>query len=184
MPAQVRDAALLDAVERLEQAPFSGTVWRSVRLGRDPTACWSAGGRWDDKSFDVLTTSETRAGALAERKYHLFRGQPFPPSKVRYELFELHVRLSAVISFADMEALQSVGMNTSGYGLASYDDKDLEYPRSQEVAEACFFLGADGVLVPSARHASRNLVVFCDQTTEIEIELMESHGVIDWAEVR
>ena len=28
-----------------------------------------------------------------------------------------------------------------------------QYPRSQEIAEACAFLGADGILVPSARHS-------------------------------
>lgn len=180
MPAPIRDRALLDAIERLKQAPFSGTVWRSVREGRNPVDCWRAGGRWDDRSFDVLYTSEARQGALLERRFHLFRGQPFPPSKVRYELFELRVRLSAVISFDDLEALRSVGMDTVGYGMVSYDAKQTEYPASQQIAEACFFLGADGILVPSARHECRNLIVFCDQDTEMKIELARSHGLIDW----
>ena len=36
--------------------------------------------------------------------------------------------------------------------------------RSQEIAEACAFLGADGLRVPSARDSSQgNLVVFCEQ---------------------
>jgi len=116
-----------------------------VREGRDPTDCWRAGGRCDDRSFDVLYTSLAREGAIEERRLHLVRGQPFPPSKVRYEVFELHVRLEAVISFKDIEALQSIGMNASGYGLASYVDKEMEYPRSQEIAEACFFMGANGI---------------------------------------
>ena len=148
MSSKIRDQALLDALERKEQAPFSGTVWRSVREGRSPSECWRAGGRWDDRSFDVLYTSETREGAVEERRFHLFRGQPIPPSKVRYELFELHVRLSAAISFETLESLHAIGMNTSAYGRASYADKETEYPGSQEVAEACFFLGADGILVP------------------------------------
>lgn len=180
MPATIRDGALLDALERIKQAPFSETVWRSVREGREPTACWRAGGRWDDRSFDVLYTSETQEGAIEERRFHLFRGQPFPPSKVRYELFELRVRLSAVITFDDLEALQSIGMNTSSYGKVLYFDKEIEYPRSQEIAEACFFLGADGILVPSARHECRNLVVFCEQDKEMEIEVVRSHGLVDW----
>ena len=180
MSAPIRDGALLDALDRIEQVPFSGTVWRSVREGRNPTACWRAGGRWDDRSFDVLYTSETQEGAVEERRFHLFRGQPFPPSKVRYELFELRVRLSAVMSFNDLEALQSIGMNTSGYGKASYVDKETEYPRSQEVAEACFFLGADGILVPSARSKCRNLVVFCEQDKQMEIEVVRRHGLVDW----
>ena len=180
MPPKIRDQALLDALERREQEPFSGSVWRSVRAGRSPSECWRAGGRWDDRSFDVLYTSEAREGAVAERRFHLFRGQPLPPSKVRYELFELRVRLFAVMIFNDLEALRSIGMSTSGYGLASYADKESEYPRSQEVAEACFFLGADGILVPSARHDSRNLIVFCEQDTNLQIEVVRSHGLIDW----
>jgi len=144
--------------------------------------CWSAGGRWDDRSFDVLYTSTTRDGALAERRFHLFRGQPIPPSKVRYELFELHVRLSAVVTFPDLAALQALGLDISGYGRASYSNKASEYPSSQAIAEACYFLGADGILVPSARHPSPNPVVFCDQDSEKDIELLESHGVIDWTD--
>jgi RES domain-containing protein len=181
MPRGVRDAALLDALEKLPQTRFSGRVWRSVREGRDPTECWRAGGRWDDRTFDVLYTSETREGAIEERRFHLFRGQPFPPSKVRYELFEIAVTMAAVVTFDSLAALEAVGMSAAGYGLASYVDKETEYPRSQEIAEACFFLGADGLWAPSARHASRNLVVSCEQEPRPAIELVRSHGLIDWS---
>lgn len=181
MPIPIRDRSLLDALENLEKAHFSGTVWRSVREGRSPTGCWRAGGRWDDRSFDVLYTSEKQQGAIEERRFHLFRGQPFPPSRVRYELFELRVKLSAIISFLGLAALQSIGMDTSSYGAVSYDNKEVEYPRSQQIAEACFFLGADGILVPSARYECQNLIIFCEQDTYMEIELVRSHGPIDWA---
>ena len=181
MAVPIRDRTLLDALDRLEKVPFSGTVWRSVREGQSPTGCWRAGGRWDDQSFDVLYTSVERQGAIEERRFHLFRGQPFPPSRVRYELFELHVTLSAVISFDELSALQSIGMDTSGYGAVSYDRKDVEYPKSQQIAEACFFLGADGILVPSARYACHNLIVFCEQETDIEIGLVRNEGPIDWS---
>jgi RES domain-containing protein len=180
--AALRDGALLDALERLAPAPFAGTAWRSVREGQNPTECWRAGGRWDDRTFDVLYTSLTRAGAIAERRFHLDRGQPLPPSKVRYEVYELRLRLAAVISFDDLAALQAVGLNTGGYGLASYADKSAEYPRSQQIAEACYFLGADGIAVPSARHASQNLIVFCEQDSDKEIEVVASFGSIDWQE--
>ncbi len=180
MTVPIRDSALLDALERREQAPFSGTVWRSVRRGRNPTQCWRVGGRWDDKSFDVLYASEDRDGAIEERRFHLFRGQPFPPSTIRYELFELRAQLSNVILFSDLEGLQSVGMVTAGFGLASYADKDVEYPRTQQIAEACFFMGADGIRVPNARHKSLNLIVFCEQDTQMDLEIVRNHGVVDW----
>jgi RES domain-containing protein len=182
MPVPIRDRTLLDALDRLEKTSFSSTVWRSVREGRSPRGCWRAGGRWDDRTFDVLYTSVERRGAIEERRFHLFRGQPFPPSRVRYELFELRVKLSAVISFTDLAALQSIGMDTRNYGAVSYDNKKIEYPKSQQIAEACFFLGADGILVPSARYDCANLIIFCEQDTYREIELVRSLGQIAWSD--
>lgn len=179
--ASIRDQALLDALEKMRQRPYTGTVWRSVREGRDPLVCWRAGGRWDDGSLDVLYTSETREAALEERRFHLYQGQPFPPSKVHYELFEIRVSLEAVVMFDNLEALGAIGLDISRYGQLSYFEREQEYPRSQEIAEACSFLGADGILVPSARNlSSNNLVVFCDQDTRIEKEIVRNHGVIEF----
>lgn len=176
----IRDQALLDALERVRQRPYSGTVWRSVREGRDPLACWRSGGRWDDGSFDVLYTSETREAALEERRFHLYQGQPIPPSKVRYELFEIRVSLEAVMQFDTPAQLAALGLDMGRYGQLSYLEREQEYPRSQEIAEACSFLGADGILVPSARdQKSNNLIVFCDQDTRIEKEVVRNHGVVD-----
>lgn len=181
MPSHIRDNALLDALERLKQSPFEGPVWRSVREGRDPLECSRAGGRWDDRSFDVLYTSETREGAVEERRFHLYRGQPVLPSLVHYELFELHVELSSVVAFETLADLAAVGMASHGFGGASYSDREHEYPRSQEIAEACFFLGADGILVPSARHRSQNLIVFCEQDPSPSTEIINNHGEMGWS---
>jgi RES domain-containing protein len=180
MSHPVRDQSLLDALERLPQKSYENNVWRSVGAGRTPTDCWRSGGRWDDRSFDVLCTSEAREGAIAERRYHLYMGQPIPPSKLHYELYELAVTLERVIDLGDLASLQAIGMATSGFGRAAYAEKDVEYPASQSVAEACFFLGADGILVPSARHASNNLVVFCEQDSQKNLEITANHGRLSW----
>lgn len=179
--ASIRDQALLDALEKVRQHPYAGRVWRSVREGRDPLVCWRAGGRWDDGSFDVLYTSETRGAALEERRFHLYQGQPIPPSKVRYELFELRVSLEAVVKIDSLELLGAIGLDVSRYGQLSYFEREQEYPRSQEIAEACSFLGADGIRVPSARDLSaNNVVVFCDQETRIQKEIVRNHGVVQF----
>ena len=181
-PGGSRDQSLLDSLEALRTAPFEGTVWRSVRAGQDPLVCGRSGGRWDDGTLDVLYASETRKGAITERRFHLYQGQPFPPSRVRYELFELWISLKSVIRFASMEALAEVGLRVEGYGLLSYVEREREYPRSQEVAEACAFLGADGMRVPSARDVTQsNLIVFCEQPTGIEKRIVRSHGLVDFA---
>ena len=180
-PGGIRELSLLDAVEALPTEPFEGAVWRSVCAGQDPLVCGRPGGRWDDGTLDVLYTSETRECALAERRFHLYQGQPFPPSRVRYELFELWVSLGAVIRFASLDALAEVGLGVEGYGRLSYLRREREYPRSQEVAEACAFLGADGLRVPSARDVSQsNLIVFCEQPTETERAVVRSHGLVDF----
>ncbi len=128
----------------------------------------------------MLYTSGTREAAIAERRFHLYRGQPIPPSRVRYELFELTVSLEAVVHFPALEALSLTGLDIAVYGQLSYLERQREYPRSQEIAEACAFLGADGLLVPSAREMqSRNLIVFCEQETRIVKDIVRNHGVID-----
>ena len=177
----IRDQSLLDALEAVPAVPFEAIVWRSVRAGQDPLACGRPGGRWDDGTLDVLYTSETREGAVAERRFHLYQGQPFPPSKVRYELFELSVLLKAVMTFPTLHALAEIGLAVEGYGRLSYLEREQEYPRSQEVAEACAFLGADGLRVPSARDVSQsNLIVFCEQGTEMEKAIVRNHGAVDF----
>jgi RES domain-containing protein len=181
MPTHIRDNALLDTLEQFEQSPFNGIVWRSVRQGRDPLDCSRAGGRWDDRSFDVLYTSETRECAVEERRFHLYRGQPVLPSKIHLEMFELRVELSSVVTFETLDDLKAVGMHPRGFGGASYSDRESEYPRPQEIAEACFFLGADGIFVPSARHPSSNLIVFCEQDTDPAMEIVRSHGRMVWS---
>ena len=63
----------------------------------------------------------------------------------------------------------------------SYLERQREYPRSQEIAEACAFLGADGLLVPSAREkSSNNLIVFCEQETPVPMQIVANHGRLEF----
>ena len=175
----IRDQRLLDTLEQSDRTPYAGKVWRSVREGRDPLTCWRAGGRWDDVTLDVLYTSDTKTAAVAERRFHLYQGQPLPPSRARYELFELRVSLEAVVRFPDLDSLASIGFDLGSFGQLSYLEREREYPRSQEIAETCAFLGADGLLVPSARKtSSNNLIVFCEQETRVDMEVVANHGFL------
>ncbi|MXY51296.1 MAG: RES domain-containing protein [Gammaproteobacteria bacterium] len=85
------------------------------------------------------------------------------------------------MNFPSLDALAEIGLATAGYGRLSYLKRQQEYPRSQEVAEACAFLGADGLRVPSARDLSQgNLIVFREQSTEMEKAIVRSHGTVDF----
>ncbi len=182
-PRRVRDPALIDALDRLPRSRFSGKVWRIVREGRDPLQCSASGGRWDDGSFDVLYTSLERQGALNEMQFHLARGQPVFPTKLRFHLFEIQVDLKEVLNFPALFDLEHLGIQSGLYGQALYEERRSEYPRTQDIAEAAHFLGCDGILVPSARHACQNAVLFCENLGRDAVSVLADHGLIDWKAV-
>lgn len=175
-----RDNKLIDAIEAITPIPYNGMVWRVVREGRDPTQCSRSGGRWDDGSFDVLYTSEKKEGALSEMKFHLLRGQPIIPSLVKYHIHEIELSLTKSLRLLDLEALKSLGLDTSRYGQLSHQEKNAEYPRSQDIAEVAFFLDFDGLIVPSARYDCLNVIAFCERLPPDAIAASKDHGEIDW----
>jgi RES domain-containing protein len=177
-----RDSRLIDALEVFEPVAYAGSVWRIVREGRSPTQCSRSGGRWDDGTFDVLYTSQSRAGAISEMRFHLMRGQPVLPSQVSYRLYEIEVSLDRPLRLLDLEALAKIGLDVSRYGQLSYEEKEAEYPRSQDIGEVAHFLDYDGLIVPSARYDSLNVVVFCDRVPLEALAVKIDHGPVEWAE--
>lgn len=176
-----RDNRLIDAIEAIPPTPFSGTVWRVVREGREPLDCSRSGGRWDDGTFDVLYTSLAREGALAEMYFHLKRGQPIFPSRVRYELHEVSLSMGAALKLLNLDDLARLGVAKETYGRLSYQEKGAEYPRTQDIAEVAHFLEFDGLLVPSARWNCLKAIVFCERCPPDQREVVGSHGLIDWS---
>ncbi|MEX0921406.1 MAG: RES family NAD+ phosphorylase [Rhodovibrionaceae bacterium] len=183
-PVKRRDSALIDAIEAIEAEIFDGAVWRVVREGRDPAQCSASGGRWDDGTFNVLYTSLKDDGAKAEMYFHLLRGQPVFPSKVRYGLHELKVALRRCLKLLDVSALGALGVKVERFGALSYARREAEYPTTREVGEAAHFLEYDGLLVPSARWDCLNAVLFCDSVTVENRQAVKDHGLVDlkaWA---
>lgn len=180
----LRDLALIDALEAAPATAFSGTVWRVVRDGRDVLEGSAYGGRWDDGTFDVLYTSEKADGAIAELYFHLSRGQPVIPSKVAYRLHELRVTMPRALRLPDREALAGLGVDMARYGGLSYFERVQEYPRPQEIAECAHFVGFDGLIVPSARFACMNVIVFCDRVGPDALEAVRDHGPVSWSDWR
>ncbi len=177
---RARDSALLDAVEALPFQPYDATVWRVVRDGRDPLICSAVGGRWDDASFDVLYTSTHRDGAIAEMFFHVGRGQPVIPSRLSIRLSAQRANLAGCVRISTLDQLAALGLKTGTFGRLSYNDREQEYPRTQDIAEAAFFHGRDGMIVPSARAEHPNLVVFCERAGAAAITLSKDEGLVDW----
>lgn len=129
----------------------------------------------------VADTSLSRTCALEEMRFHLMRGQPVMPSKIKYRMFELEFSLERALQFPDLEALASVGHKTETFGRLSYEQKNDDYPRAQEIGEVAHFLDFDGSVVPSARSEAKNVIVFCDRVETLRKNSTKDHGIIDWS---
>lgn len=184
-----RDHALIDALEGLTTQAYEGRVWRVTRDGRDPTLFFAGGNRWDDGTFEVLYTSLSREGALAEMHYHVARGQPIVPSKIKYRLHELQVSIEGVLDLTDTNFLARLGIDPTTYGKLPYLKREGEYEACQKIGEAAHFLGSEdasdpsAILVPNARHDGHNLVIFGDYVNFEAIEHVKDHGLIDWSRI-
>jgi RES domain-containing protein len=157
-----RPKALLDAIEAEISTRYGGQVWRVVTDGFDPLRPSRAGGRWDDGSFDVLYTSASRDGALAESWFHAAEGQPIIPSKVAKRLYQIEAELHRVLDLSGDGKLASLGVNMAAYGKLSYIQRVEEYPALQQIGEVAFFHEYQAVIVPSARWPGTNVVIMTE----------------------
>jgi hypothetical protein len=168
-----RDLTLLDALDAMPREAFDGRVWRAVPEGRDPALGRAALGRWGDGSFDVLYTSLDRDGAVAEIHEYL-NLQPVFPSKPPWRLIDLSVRARRTLRFADLAALKPLGVDIDAY-------RKRDYARTQEIADAAYVLGFDGLIAPSARWACANLMLSTSHLAPDDIEIVAGPGErIDW----
>ena len=172
-----RPQALLDAIEAETPSRLTGVVWRVVTDGFDPLRPGRAGGRWDDGTFDVLYTSNERNGALAEAWFHLSRGQPIVPSKIRKRLHRIKVKLHRVLDLSPAGKLTALGLNMARYGRLSYFQRGLEYPAPQQIAEVAFFYGYEAIIVPNARWPTSNVVVLMENVRPDQVEALDSEPV-------
>jgi RES domain-containing protein len=170
------DDRLLDALGEIDPEPFVGTMWRVVRAGRPVLDGSRGSGRWNPTSLSVLYGSQEADGAMAEMHFHLSRGQSVFPSRMRHELYELNIKTTETLVFADMDALSRLGVVPARYG-------EILYDRTQEIADAAFFMGFDGIIAPSARWACQNIVLFLDRIALGDIEEVSANP-ISWSEWR
>ena len=167
------DRHLLDSLEALRAEAFSGPVWRVTSEGRDPLRGSSAGGRWAaPETFRVLYTSLAEQGALAEIGFRLSL-EPVWPSRLRHELHRIDARTSKTVRLADLNAVQSLGVDTKRHGT-------FDYAATQAVGAAAHFLEFDGLIVPSARASELNLVCFTDRLEMPAALTVIETKMVDW----
>jgi RES domain-containing protein len=176
-PRRARDLRLLDQIDAHPRSAYAGVLWRVVRVGRDPLQGGRSVSRWCNGTFDVLYTSLEREGAIAEL-HSLLSLQPVFPSKIVFHVCRLRVSVVQSLNLTDLPALSKLGVN-----IARYQDRD--YVRTQSIADAAYFLGFDGLLVPSARWPCTNAVLFTDRIEPAGL-VIEATGpdCVDWPEWR
>ena len=170
-----RDPALLDALDAFERVRYTGETWRVVRDGRDPLQGSASGGRWDPTLFDVLYTSLTPDGAVAEVHFHLSR-QPVFPSKIKFGLHRIKVRTAKTLRLRNLEAMVPLGVDKARY-------REILYEPTQAIGDAAYFLGFDSIIAPNARWSCNNLILFTDQIAPANLQVGES-SEINWTEWR
>ena len=113
-----------------------------------------------------------REGALAEIGYRLSL-EPVWPSRLQHEIHTIDVKTVRTLRFADVAGLGPLGVDVTKY-------ETFDYGAMQAIAAAAHFLEFDGIIVPSARAACSNLVVFIDRVSEGgRLELKRTEPV-DW----
>jgi hypothetical protein len=163
------DRALLDALD-VPGVHFAGTVWRIARAGRDPLKGSTLHGRWSaGDECPVVYTSCEKAGALAEIGFRLVQ-EPIWPSRIEHTIHEIKVECQRVLDLQEMDKLAALGVDTAKY--ASFD-----YSVTSRISAAANFMEFDAMLVPSARFACSNLVIFADRANDVELVRSEP---VDW----
>lgn len=176
-PRRARDLTLLDALDRFGRERFSGPVWRVTRGGRDPLLASPSNSRWCNGTFDVLYTSLERNGAIAEI-HAMLALQPVFPSVPVWFVYKLNITADKTLKIADLSTLGHLGVNVAGY-------TGRDYSRTQDIADAAYFLGFDGLIAPSARWQCQNAMLFPDRIAPDQIALAASAGErIDWSQWR
>jgi RES domain-containing protein len=147
----------------LPHASLSTVVFRVVQKGLDPlgtAGSLKAGGRFNPpNAFGALYTSVEVPTALKEVAKGLrLRGidpEQFPEDA--YWIYELEVRLEAVLDLTDPDVLQK-----SGFQEDSLTGTDINATR--EIATQARERGYEALLVPSgANPKSKNMVIFLDK---------------------
>ena len=174
---RARDLHLLDHVDAYPRRPYVGVLWRVVRDGRDPLQPGRAPSRWCNGSFDVLYAALERDGAIAE-VHALLSLQPVFPSKIAFKVHRLRASVRQSLHLTDLPTLARLGIDVDRY-------QTRDYAKTQEIADAAYFLGFDGLFAPSARWRCTNAVLFTDRVEPGCLSLAKTEPKpIDWQEWR
>jgi RES domain-containing protein len=146
------DPGVLDTIDGLPVLTWSGVVFRHMLGDFPPQRANTSGARWNPPDVAAIYTSLSRETAIAEGSYRLSL-ESVPIRKLERKIYRVTVSLAKVVDLRAADTLAILGVEESA--LAS-----LDWRVTQRVGGAAAYLSLGGILVPSARHAGANLVIF------------------------
>ena len=164
------DVEILDILDNLDPQVYSGTLWRTTWLKRDPFLGGTGGGRWSlPKKFEALYTSLEENTSIAELHYHL--SQAPVRSSCAMLICELHAEQLQLLDLTADKVL---------YDLKLEELDGIErLQQSQKVGAAAHFLEYQGILVPSYRSQGVNCVIFSERLDDAQLKIA-SKSEINW----
>jgi len=160
-PESEIDERLADELEKLSPNGWEGEVWRHVFGDVPPSKPNDRGARWNPPGLAAIYTSLARDTVLAEAANAI--GLQTPKPSGRRVLHRLGVKLSSVLDLTENEA------TLYDLGISADDLASLDWEPTQAVGAVAAWLGHDGLIVPSARHPGRNLVIFPSNRDEYAV---------------
>lgn len=161
---------ILDVLDQLDSIEYTGILWRTTWIKRDPLLGGTSGGRWSpSKKFEALYTSLEKNSSIAELHYHLSQAPVFSSCGVL--IWNLKAKNLNLLDLTSSKVLADLKLSEkTGKGFIS---------QSQKIGAAACFLGFQGILVPSYRASGNNCVIF---TESIEVSQLEakSKTEINW----
>jgi RES domain-containing protein len=165
------DRKLLEALGRFQPRPWRGIVYRHMFANYSPKRENRLGARWNPPDVPAIYGSLARETAIAEAEYQI-SVQPLRPP-VRRTIYRILVSLASVLDLSSDESLHAVGLDAKALA-------DLDHDSCQRVGGAVEWLEHDGLLVPSARDAGGNLVIYPNQRhSDYEFNVLDTEVIFD-----
>lgn len=167
----IHDIEIVDTLDSMKPDEYSGSIWRTTWQGRSPLLGGTGGGRWSPSGgFETLYTSFEKDTSISELHYHLSQAPVFSSSNV--EIWELVIHKLQILDLTTNSALKKLQIDARNHR------KDQLF-RCQQIGGAAYFLGHQGILVPSYRRPGINCVIFSER---LDIDQLEekSSKPINW----
>jgi len=164
------DHEILDVLDQLDPIEYSGELWRTTWLKRDPLLGGTGGGRWSpNKKPETLYTSLEENTSIAELHYHL--SQAPVRSSCAVLICQLSTEKLNLLDLRSPDVWTSLQLDNKS--------KKEQVIHSQKIGAVAHFLDYQGIIVPSYRAEGHNCVIFTELTQRDQITV-ESKAEINW----